>query len=269
MIFQCNVKYCLGPCEPVSESFQKSPSIQSKLDKTNNNVFSFAGRLRVRSRLLGILGQEAQKKPGQLDRGGEGRGHDPVAGDPRPRLWRREAVPVLEERRQYRLQRGRLVPALITPQSKLFLVCAYSKRKKMNFRQNGDDNGALPHEDIGSRAGSDVRAADPDLRVDDLLLLHEEVAHAQEDDALNPSSTKPTPAQARSEESPKYSRPINFLTRYGVVVVVAAVVTPHASTGIQSTGGMSEIIQEIFFILGQALNFREGCASSGDESVCV
>lgn len=54
-------------------------------------------------RIRGVVGQEAQEEPRQLD-GGEGRGHDSVAGDPGVGLRRREAVGLFQERRQHRLQ---------------------------------------------------------------------------------------------------------------------------------------------------------------------
>lgn len=43
----------------------------------------------------------------------------------------------------------------------------------------------MSDEDVSAGAGRDVRSAHPDLRLDDLLLLHEEVADAAEDDALS------------------------------------------------------------------------------------
>lgn len=85
VIFQCNVKYCLGPCEPVSAvSHDLSPGFQwTRLIKP---FALLAGNLRRRSR---ILGQEEEAPRRQRDRGAchlWGRYvHQP--GDSRPWLW--------------------------------------------------------------------------------------------------------------------------------------------------------------------------------------
>lgn len=56
-------------------------------------------------------------------------------------------------------------------------------------RQNSDHRGAVPDENLGAGARGDVRPAGAHLHLHDLLLLHEEMADAPQDDALKGDGT--------------------------------------------------------------------------------
>lgn len=84
VIFQCNVKYCLGPCEPVRV-------VWLFLWRTQCSVIwflCFSGGLRVGTRLFGVLGQKEEVRE-QRNGWGEGRRHDAESGNFGARFWRR------------------------------------------------------------------------------------------------------------------------------------------------------------------------------------
>ena len=77
----------------------------------------------------------------------------------------------------------------------------------------------MSDEDVGAGAGRDVRPPDPHLRLDDLLLLHEEMADAAKDDALNvscvnlvnpPSKKEKTASDEKKNGATRRTKPAGF-----------------------------------------------------------